>query len=137
MARPKIEITEDNLRQIEVLAGYGMTEAAIANVLGISERTFRTNKNTEEVVLAALEKGKAKAASIIGQALFEKAKKGDLGAIVWWEKTRAGRTERVRTEITGADGQPIQTEVTEKVQFYMPTNPRFKDRINVNGNGKH
>lgn len=102
MARPTIEITDDQLRQIEVLAGYGLTQKAIARVLGLSERSWR-NKKQEERVAAALEKGLAVAESVIGQALYIKAKSGDLGAIVWWEKTRAGRTEKIVNETTLRD----------------------------------
>lgn len=98
MARPRIELTDDHIRQIESLAGYGLTEAAIARVLGMSHDTFTRRKQDHERVLRALEKGKAYAESIVGQALYIKAKSGDLGAIIWWEKTRAGRHEKVVTE---------------------------------------
>jgi hypothetical protein len=117
MARPRKQITDEHLRQIETLAGYGLTEAAIAAVVGISPRLLRQRKTDSDAVSAALENGKAKAQAVIGQCLFEKARAGDLGAIVWWEKTRAGRRETVKQEITGADGAPA-------VVFYLPDNRR-------------
>jgi hypothetical protein len=99
----KILLTEDHLRQIEVVAGYGLTEAAIAHVLGLDPRTFRRRKRDEAAVLSALEKGKAKAEHQVGQALFTKATSGDLGAIVWWEKTRAGRRDTTHHQHTGGE----------------------------------
>jgi hypothetical protein len=84
------------LRQVEELAGYGLTMAQIAAVLGFSERTLH-NKKTDELV-AALQRGKAKAAAIVGKALFVRAKEGDVPAIRWWEMTREGRSERQQTE---------------------------------------
>jgi hypothetical protein len=78
---------------MEMLAGLGLTEASIARIIGMAPRTLR-DKKQEDAVAAALEKGKAKAEQQVAKALFTKAKGGDLGAIVWWEKTRAGRTDR-------------------------------------------
>jgi AraC-like DNA-binding protein len=89
-------LDENMLRQVEELAGYGLTMAQIAAVLGFSERTLH-NKKTDELV-AALQRGKAKAAAIVGKALFVRAKDGDVPAIRWWEMTREGRTERQQTE---------------------------------------
>jgi hypothetical protein len=35
-------------------------------------------------------------------------KKGNLGAIVWYEKTRKGYSDRVQQEMTGRDGEAIK-----------------------------
>lgn len=109
MSRPRKEITAEHIEQVQILAGYGLTETQIAHVIGLSPATFRRRKEDEEAVLSALEKGQAVAQSVIAQALYNKAKAGDLGAIVWWEKTRAGRYETHRTELTGAGGGPVIT----------------------------
>lgn len=94
MARPKFEITAKALQQIETLAGYGLTLAQIAAVIGTSEATLKRNKLEEASVLSALEAGRAKAQGIVGKSLFERARAGDVGAIRWWEMTRANRSER-------------------------------------------
>lgn len=93
-----IVITDEILRQAEELAGYGLSHAQIAAVLGMAERTLREKKSDCEAFDAALERGKAKAAGIIGKALFLRAKDGDVAAIRWWEMTRQGRSERQQTE---------------------------------------
>jgi hypothetical protein len=92
------ELDENALRQVEELAGYGLTMGQIAAVLGFSERTLH-NKKTDELV-AAIQRGKAKAAAIVGKSLFGRAKDGDVPAIRWWEMTREGRSEKTQTEAT-------------------------------------
>lgn len=89
-------LDENMLRQVEELAGYGLTLGQIAAVLGFSERTLH-NKKTDELV-AAIQRGKAKAAAIVGKSLFGRAKDGDVPAIRWWEMTREGRSERAQVE---------------------------------------
>lgn len=76
-----------------MLVGYGLTQEQVAHCMNIAPNTLAAMKERDQRVFAALEKGLAVAASFVGQALFTKAKQGDVGAIVWWEKTRAGRRE--------------------------------------------
>lgn len=115
MGRPRKIITDEHLRQIEALAGYGLTEAAIATVLDMDPATFRRKKADEARVMRALEKGKRVAESVIGQALYVKAKSGDLGAIVWWEKTRADRRETVKQEVIAEVRQVNVVELRERI----------------------
>lgn len=98
--RPPFEITEAHLRQIETLAGYGLTQAAIAAVIGVHPDTLLVRKKADPAISLALTRGKAVAEAAIGQALFVKAKAGDVKAITWWEMTRANRSARqhVQTE---------------------------------------
>lgn len=93
-----IVITDEMIRQAEELAGYGLSHAQIAAVLGMAERTLREKKANSDAFDAALERGKAKAAGIVGKALFLRAKDGDVAAIRWWEMTRQGRSEKTQTE---------------------------------------
>ena len=100
MARPRKDFTAQDIGQIETLAGYGLTLAQIAAVVGISESEFRTRRN-EPLVSSALQSGQAKAQGVVGKALYLKAKEGDIAAIRWWEMTRAGRRA---TQPVGDDG---------------------------------
>lgn len=108
--RPPIVIGPQELSQMEALAGYGLTEAAIAAVLGMTSRTLREKKHAEEVS-SALARGKAKAEGRVGKALYERAIAGDIQAIRWWETTRAGRSDK--QEITGRDGAPLRIILTD------------------------
>lgn len=69
-------------------------------MLGCSPDTLTEKKKVRPDVSLALARGKAVAEAAVGQALFVKAKKGDVKAITWWEMTRAGRSARqhVQTE---------------------------------------
>lgn len=91
-------LTENDLRQVEELAGYGLSLDQIAAVLGFSERTLYYKKENNPDLVAAIQRGKAKAAAIVGKSLFTRAKDGDVPAIRWWEMTREGRSERAQTE---------------------------------------
>lgn len=92
------EVDENMLRQAEELAGFGLSLPQIAAVLGFSERTIHQRKTDNEALAAALARGKAKAAAVVGKALFHRAKDGDIPAIRWWEMTREGRSEKVQAE---------------------------------------
>jgi hypothetical protein len=122
IGRPPIQITDDQLEQIERLSGYGLTEAQIAAVLSMHPNTLRAKKHAERVSVA-LEAGKAKAQGIVGQALFTRAKGGDISAIRWWEMTRAGRTEASRTEHTGAGGKDLPVSIPFYVVDPKPPKP--------------
>lgn len=95
MARPKIEI---DISRVEVLAAQGLTQAEICLCLGISENTLLRRKSEVEVLADAIKRGKARAASEISNTLYQMAKSGDLGAIVWYEKTRRGLSDKLQVE---------------------------------------
>lgn len=87
-----------------MLAGLGMTVDKIAAIMGVAENTLRSRKD----ILDLLDRGRAKAESIVGKSLFERAKDGDVAAIRWWEMTRAGRTEASRQAIDFVNKTPPQ-----------------------------
>lgn len=99
MGRPvTIIITDEMLRKIELMAGWGLSLAQIAAVIGISMGSLVKKKTDEERVFRALEAGKAKAEARVGKSLFERATDGDVAAIRWWEMTRARRSAEVKVE---------------------------------------
>ena len=106
MARPRLALTAKMIRQIRLLAGYGLTNVQIAAVLEISHDTLARRKETSAKVLEALEAGHAVAQAMVARALLVKAVNGDVAAIRWYEITRAGRCAHVRNELTGKEGVP-------------------------------
>ena len=125
MARPTIELTDDHIRQIEELAGLGLTMKKIASVIGICERTFRNRKKDDERVVAALHRDMATAEATISRALFEKAKSGDVPAIRWWEMTRVGRSETTRNVLAGDQDNPLEMKPTKELAL-LPVKPMDK-----------
>lgn len=90
MPQKKIEL---DLVQIEALAGRGLSHAEICDVVGISERTLYARKRDNAEFAEAIKKGRSKSHAVVANALFELAKSGNLGAIIWYEKSRCGMSE--------------------------------------------
>jgi len=99
MARPRIDIDIDRIAE---LAGHGLTQAEICAVLGISEDTMSRRKQDTAVFAEAIKAGKANAAQAVSNALYQKAViEKDLGAIIWYEKTRRGLSDKMQQDHSG------------------------------------
>jgi hypothetical protein len=61
--------------------------------LDISRTTLYRRKRDAAAVAEAIERGKAKSHATVANALFELCKERNLGAIVWFEKSRCGMSE--------------------------------------------
>ena len=108
MTRPRIRI---DYQRVQDLSAHGLSQAQICGVLGFSEDTLTRRKRDSAAVADALQKGRARGAAQVANKLFEKALAGDLGAIIWYEKTRCGRSDRLATESSGANGAPLKMYV--------------------------
>jgi DNA-binding XRE family transcriptional regulator len=84
----------------------GTTQADVAQILGIDEKTLRKHYRGE------LDLSKAKANATIGGALFNKAKGGDTTAMIFWMKTQAGWREKQELEVTGDIGRVERVEIS-------------------------
>lgn len=113
MARPRIDIDID---QVAELAGRGLSQAEICLVIGVSEGTLYSRKRESEVFEEAIKRGRAVAADAVANKLYEMATKGDLGAIVWWEKTRRGLSDKVQQHITIDVGKLSDDELQSIVE---------------------
>jgi hypothetical protein len=93
-------------RRVEAMAGYGVSEADIARVVGIDAKTLRRHYRNE------LSTGHIKAAAKVAESLFRKATTDgpqSVTAAIFWLKTRVGWKETTAHEIAGRDGRPIET----------------------------
>lgn len=97
MARPKAEI---DIAEVERLAGLGLTQEEIAATLGINEKTLRRRKAELSVLSDAIKRGRAAAGVVVANELFTKCKGGDLGAIIWYEKTRRGLSDKLVVDLS-------------------------------------
>jgi hypothetical protein len=85
--------TPETRKQVETLAGYGLTIEQIGHVLECSHDTVRRHYGAE------LERGRAVACAKVTQTAFQMATSGSEPAItIFWLKTRAGWRETVRLE---------------------------------------
>ena len=92
--RPKIKLTARDINQIEQFSAIGLTQKEIASMLEISNRTYQKWVQDPQVI-ASISRGRAKGLTAVGKALHDKAIGGDTQAIMWYEKTRGKRTDKI------------------------------------------
>ena len=108
--RNPYEVTPELLKKIETLAAQGLTEAQICSCIGWSRDTLWRKKKIHSELTGTIKKGKDKGLAVIANALFEKAKKGDTTAQIFYLKNRAPDEWKDRRDntFTGANGGPIK-----------------------------
>ena len=87
--RKGFQITPDILQQVEKFAGQGLTQEQIGHCLGISHETFHKQKRNSVYFQDAIKRGQSKAISLVSNALFENAMKGNAVSQIFWLKNRA------------------------------------------------
>lgn len=110
MARPRIELTADQVVQVEALASV-LTQEQIADYLGVCRRTFNEILKRDPEVFAQYKKGKAKAIASVASNLVNKARAGDTTASIFYLKTQAGWKEQ---EAQTAEIPPINIMLTNE-----------------------
>jgi hypothetical protein len=92
--RPEHEPTAESRQSVKLYAGIGLPHKMIATLLGLgSDNTLRKHYAAE------LDVGEAEATAKVARCLFLRAvgndgKGGDLGAMIFWLKARAGWREK-------------------------------------------
>jgi hypothetical protein len=100
------EPTEDQRRTVKALSGYGVPQDGIAIHIGVDPKTLRKHFREE------LDRGSVEATAKVAQTLFHLATvEKNVPSVIFWMKARAGWRETMRQENTGADGQPMVTEI--------------------------
>lgn len=80
---------EEVLEQVAMLAGMGFTEQDIADYHGINSSTLRRNKAKYERLCTVIKKGRKKAVGSVSSMLYNKAKGGNVTAMIFFLKNRA------------------------------------------------
>ena len=111
LGRPPYIKKEDDAKLVEALTIAGVTQTLIAQIVKISEPTLRKNFRKE------LDTSKARANAVISQALFKKAKDGNVVAQIFWLKTQAGWKEKNYHELTGKDGDKLFGEERQLIEI--------------------
>lgn len=103
--KPKIEL---DLEKVEEYAGLGLTREEIALSLGISYSTLNRRIKESADVDAAMKRGRAKANIKVGNALMKAIEGGNVTAIIFYLKARAGWTEKqqIEAEIKSQENVP-------------------------------
>jgi len=82
------EATDAQRQKVRSLSACGVPQMDIAKMLGISDRTLRTHFRHE------LDVAEAEANAKVAGKLFQNAMDGNLGAQIFWLKTRGRWRER-------------------------------------------
>ena len=103
--KPKIEI---DLAKVEVMAANGLTQQQIADSLGISVSTLYGRKRESEEFEEAIKRGKAKGVAVVTNELMKQVKRGNVTAMIFFLKARAGGKEKKEVDLTNSDGSFAQ-----------------------------
>jgi transcriptional regulator with XRE-family HTH domain len=83
-----------DMNEVERAAAGGLSQEELAAQLGISLSTLHRRKRDNEDFVAAIERGRAKAHAEVSAALMGRIRDGEISAIIWYEKTRKGYSDR-------------------------------------------
>jgi len=108
--RPPIKITKALCKKAERLAAQGLTQEQIASVLGMGKTTLYDKQAKYPEFSNAIQSGRDKGIKEVTNALFQKAKKGDVSAQKYFLNNRDNPNWKDRTENTlqGPNGGPIE-----------------------------
>ncbi len=108
--RPEIELTEDQIKEVETLAAV-LSTGDIADYFGIGRTTFYALMERNPDISERYKKGRAKAKGAIAGSLIQKARSGELGAQIFYLKTQCGWKETQSLEHSSPDGSMTPTKI--------------------------
>lgn len=91
-------LTDEILAQIGVAAGYDLSLVEITAILPIPKQHFELLRVHSQIVIDTYDRGRILTHASVGKALVNQAKKGNMAAIMWYEKTRRGKSDRIETK---------------------------------------
>jgi transcriptional regulator with XRE-family HTH domain len=102
MPRPKLKPTEEQRRMVKTMTAMGAKQEDVAARIGV-----RSPKTLRKYFRDELDQGASEANLAIAQTLFKVAQAGDVRAIVFWLRSRAGWRDRPDFEPSGSPPQPF------------------------------
>ena len=94
------KLTPEDYERVRKLAALGLTQKEIGYLLDRSARWVRATLSGDERFAAAYTKGRAEGVAFATGQLREKIKQGNLAAIIFYLKTQARWSERVKVEVS-------------------------------------
>jgi hypothetical protein len=119
MAKPKPQLTPEQIKRVETYAGIGLSVEKMAAIFGISKRTLERIVKAQPEVNDALLKGRAIASSTVLKTAYDMATSGKNPVMtIFWLKVREHWKETQVLEHTGKDGAPIEhAEIVDQTQL--------------------
>ena len=115
MTRKAFVIDEAMREKVRYLAGVGVRQDDIAQIIGCAPKTLRKRFRAE------LDRGVAQANAAVCGYLFAAAKAGNISAIIFWLKTRVHRREGATPDAPPPRGEG---EENSQVLLVLPDNSR-------------
>jgi len=106
MSRKPHKPTEKDRKYVEQMAAVGTPQEDSALTMDIDPKTLR--KYYRKELDTALIKANAK----IGSTLYNKAASGDTSSIIWWEKTRNGKSDKMDHT---SGGKPLSVNINRVI----------------------
>ena len=101
VGRPKFEITDEVLLNVENLMTKGLTKEQASGMLGVSLSTFMLHQSENSEFSDAIKRGQARGIDAVTNALFEKATiDRDNTAMIFFLKNRAGWVDKQEVATT-------------------------------------
>ena len=106
---PEFKPTDEQRQLVSQMAIAGISRTSMSLMVRWPDSDQPISKTTlEKHFKRELTDGVINANVKVAGSLFKLAMAGNLGAVCFWLKTRAGWREVDRLEVTGADGAPLQ-----------------------------
>lgn len=114
---PTFQPTDEQIKEVEVLAGLGLTKYLLQNYFEVSADVWKKTEKRNPKLLKAFKKGQAKTIGFAAKKLFQLIEAGNLQAIIFFLKTRAGWSERYNPELDCNVSEPtISIAVTDPIE---------------------
>jgi hypothetical protein len=121
--RPAKRPSPDMVAQVERLAAVGLNEQEMALVLDMHRETFAKYKPV--FFDTAIAKGRAVGKMSSGLVVMREMNRGNMTAVIWYEKTRCGYHEKTHTMHSDPDGHALSAGGTHvAVGIFLPPNGR-------------
>jgi len=114
----RIELTEEDLRQIEVMAGIGLRVPDISSIVGLGHNTLYKLMKRDPRISDHINRGRAKAVSAVAQTAYQLAKGGKCPSMtMFWLKTQQKWREVHTEESKQVHEVVFKTQVGEQGQI--------------------
>jgi DNA-binding transcriptional regulator YiaG len=130
MARPRWNPSAKERHQVKQMVAFGITQPAIAAVIGISERTLRTHCKTE------LATGLTSAIANVAGALYKSAIRGNVEAQKFFLRCRGHWVDPIRIEQLRPVAEMSDEEIAARLALERESNdPKVIRLFREHGHG--
>ena len=121
--KPAFNPTDEQIKEIEMLAGLGLTKYLLQGYFGVNKDTWLKAEKRNPELRRAFTRGQSKTIARVSGKLYDKIMAGDLKAIIFYLRTRGGWSEKYSPESDCNIFEPVvninATDPTEAAKIYQ------------------